>query len=223
MTLSQTPKAASVRVVQLRDPTSTRTAYLLAGSQLTSADFHWELVIESATTVAEVLRRGCGTDKRSIAYELVKRGISFKIAITTCRSTLADVTESSGNLNASSRVHSGLGWRLPGFIANSYEYFVYEQCCSAFLCREKHAYTALLQGGILWRLARQYLEDETILDGPRASSQYQQEIVIDDKIYVHDVLSSHEQDLICGVYKVLNGIFFCFCSAHPRYVLTITF
>lgn len=104
-------------------------------------------------------------------------------------------------------VHGGLGWRLSSFKPNSFDYLLYEHHCGSFLQGHAHARAALSSGGILWRLASQYLDLQLVLDGPVGDYTHQQEWDIDGQKYVADSLTSSEQELICGVYKVLNGEF----------------
>ncbi|KIP01510.1 hypothetical protein PHLGIDRAFT_55462, partial [Phlebiopsis gigantea 11061_1 CR5-6] len=56
-----------------------------------------------------------------------------------------------------------------------------------------------------WRLGLQYLDCQLVLDGPMGDYASQRERNIDGHAYLEDVLTASEQDLICGVYKVLNG------------------
>ncbi|KIP01342.1 hypothetical protein PHLGIDRAFT_123434 [Phlebiopsis gigantea 11061_1 CR5-6] len=175
--------------------------YLVEGTGLN--DLPWALIIPSATTAAQILRRSWGPDKKSIAHQLLRRGISFHTMLPSTLSIdgrISSVSQDAG-------VHGGLGWRFPGFKPNSFDYLLYEHHCGSFLGSHSHARAALSSGGILWRLASQYLDLQLIMDGPVGDHTQQQEWDINGQKYVADSLTSSEQDLICGVYKVLNGEF----------------
>jgi hypothetical protein len=91
------------------------------------------------------------------------------------------------------------------------EYAVYEHARHSLLSRP-YGRAALLQGGIVWRLALcdfEYKEDAeyAVLLGPSEYvSVYQHVLHTDDgQSFFDDGLNDTELDLICGVYKVATG------------------
>ncbi|KAI0685148.1 hypothetical protein BC835DRAFT_1421513 [Cytidiella melzeri] len=62
---------------------------------------------------------------------------------------------------------------------------------------------ALLRGGLLWRLARDsYADDSEVCKGPSGFAMRDNHRVLGDWDYVDDDLSLHQEDVICGVYRV---------------------
>ena len=59
--------------------------------------------------------------------------------------------------------------------------------------------------GILWRLAYPYFTEEGVLDGPQGTLDRQRTLLVDGVMYVSDALSIDDEQLICGVYHILQG------------------
>lgn len=85
------------------------------------------------------------------------------------------------------------------------DYKGYERDRATFLLSDR-ARAALLEGGIVWRLAIEHLKFDDVIGGPAEldSGLYERfdgELVggWDDK------LTNDELDLICGVYKIFTG------------------
>lgn len=175
-----------------------RTVYMAMGSG--ASNFPWILTVSSAATAAEISRRGWGPSKQDLVLELVHRGIPFAILLEM------QGQPSSDRKAATKASSGGLGWRLAPFKASHFDYALYEQYCGSFLRQRRYARVGLVQGGIIWRLCIQYLDPEAILAGPVLDPGHQRVVTMQDRAYVEDVLSQGEQDLICGVYKILNGM-----------------
>lgn len=166
-------------------------------------DFPWLLLVESAISAAEIMRRGVGPDKRALVHHLVSRGIPFHTALPSASDTDEPVAWYRGQ--GPMGIYAGLGWRLHGFQGNAHEYLLYEELRDDFLRSIRYSHAALQVGGIIWRLSLPSLPEDVCLDGPCKNSAGQRMFFIDDMPYNGDVLSQHEQDLVCGVYKVLQG------------------
>ncbi|KAI0686408.1 hypothetical protein BC835DRAFT_1420424 [Cytidiella melzeri] len=62
---------------------------------------------------------------------------------------------------------------------------------------------ALLRGGLLWRLARDsYADDSEVCKGPSGFAMRDNHRVLGGWDYVDDDLLLHQEDVICGVYRV---------------------
>lgn len=197
----------SPRLSWLKTGDVERKVYILEATHLKhNEDFPWLLIVESATTVLHMARHQVAIPgKRHLVSRFVHSGIPFRTALPPASARPGNVQPYP--VRSPTGVNSGLGWRLPGFRGNAYEYSLYEELRDEFLRSQCHAYAALQQGGIIWRLSRPRLLEDVVLDGPRGHPATQQRFSINGKPYVVDVLSPHEEDLICGVYKVLNGQF----------------
>ena len=192
-----------------------RHMYLVGGSG--PEDFPWMLGVASATSAAEVLRRKWGPSKGGVAHELLKRGIPFSIFRQA--SSEAPLLSGSEVSTSHSSIRGGLGCRPATFTADGFDYVLYEHYCAVFLHRYRHARAALTQGGILWRLAVQYLDEDVILDGPTEESLHQRWVVMDNAPYVEDFLTASRKDLICGMYKLFNGM----CCSAPNSTINLPF
>ena len=184
-----------------RDDHEDEKMYLVEG--IGSDDLPWTLVVPSATTAAQILRSSWGPDKQSITEGLLHRGIRFHIMLPSKPPLHKRRHPQADN----GGVRGGLGWRKPGFIANSFDYLQYEHYCGSFFQNHAYARAALSSGGILWRLAIQYLDCQLVLDGPVGDYEHQLDWIINGREYVGDLLEASDQDLISGVYKVLNGAY----------------
>ncbi|KAF8236188.1 hypothetical protein L208DRAFT_1109948, partial [Tricholoma matsutake] len=58
-----------------------------------------------------------------------------------------------------------LGYRPTGYTPHLADYAVYRASLGSFL-HWPHARAALLKGGIIWRLAREFLDNKAVLMGP---------------------------------------------------------
>ena len=84
---------------------------------------------------------------------------------------------------------------------------MYKKIRDELLQREDHAKVALASGGIVWRLCIDYLEVQSAFRGPEAPAEHQQVGTMGGERFVYDILSKHEEELICGVYKLENSAY----------------
>lgn len=192
-----------VKVRILQSDSQIHQAYLFKSRDVDEGtDFEWDLVVDSALTACEVTRRGWGPHKTSLLREFVQRGIPFRLLRQLPMLSAPSLPLRTG---AMPRGDAGLGWRVHGFKASPEDYAAYEVQRDKWLREHSNAHAALAQGGIIWRLARHSLDVESLFNGPRGDPERQGKVVMNDIQYVEDVLSEHEEQLICGVYHVLNG------------------
>jgi hypothetical protein len=185
-----------VFIKQLRD----KTYYLIEPRISSSNDAPWRLVVEDPVTAIECLRRAAdrGGSRYRIAQSFLDRGIPFS-------------TRESIPLVPRPRPHFiGLCPRPPGYKDGLLDYFAYEERLASFL-QTPHARAALLQGGIVWRLAKHVLDecgDSHALRGPSSDVDiYGAALSLnpDGARLWDDVLSKEELDLICGVHQIYTG------------------
>ena len=85
------------------------------------------------------------------------------------------------------------------------DYYACEKQCAALLSDPRVAHSALLRGGIVWRLAVATLSFDDVLEGPTTAATLQRRGIIvhtsDDSVDLcDDGLSQLELDIICGLY-----------------------
>jgi len=163
----------------------------------------WKLVVQSAATAVECLRRHDWTRSRySLAQNLLARGMPFR--------TMVPLSIDAGISDRPVYIHRP---RQVGYIPDKYDYFEYEYKLKSFLLEQVHARATLLRGGIVWRLAREVIGDrldQYVVLGPsenvhifgsplRLSS-------IDPPVWDDD-LSDAELNFICGVVPIWTGEF----------------
>ena len=103
--------------------------------------------------------------------------------------------------------------RLPGYKFTQDDYYAYEQQCAALLSDPRVERSALLCGGIVWRLAVATLSFDDVLEGPTTATTLQRRGIIvktnDDLTDLCDNgLSQLELDIICGLHHCYRGMFF---------------
>ena len=152
----------------------------------------WALVVDSALSALEVLRRGWGPGEEDIVLQLVKKGIPFH---TLQETSVPPVPRPV------STYWMGLGYRAAGYKPSPQDYVLYENIRDSLLSRP-HARAALMMGGIVWRLACESVAPGAVLLGPSddAVAFQTRSIVAWD-----DMLSEDELNVICGVYRVYTG------------------
>ena len=182
-------------------PASQREVYLISPRHVDGAgDWPWQLVVESSLTAAEIIRRRWGLHKTNVVRELAKRGIPFRTLLLAPSAPLSLPSEMEQGLR------SGLGVRWSGFRISPEEYAVYEDKRNEHLLRYSHTIqAALCAGGIIWRLTMERLPPVLAVEGPQGEHDHQATVLLDGRTHVTDALTQHEEDLICGVYKVLGS------------------
>lgn len=104
----------------------------------------------------------------------------------------------------------GLGTRDKGFRGGLIDYVAYEELRNSLFTNDTVLRCALQEGGILWRLAHDYLQSDLgtdcVVAGPSSFAHAGgRPFLIDDRHFVDDQLTDEQIGLICGVYRVRTG------------------
>ena len=145
--------------------------------------------------------RGSPVTDFEIARELLNHGIQF--------STLLPVKPLPRSIGPVITVPV----RLPGYKFTQDDYYAYEQQRAALLSDPRVARSALLRGGIVWRLAVATLSFDDVLEGPTTAATLQRRGIIvktsdDSTDLCDDGLSQLELDIICGLHHCYTGMVF---------------
>ena len=145
--------------------------------------------------------RGSPLTDFEVARELLNHGIQF--------STLLPVKPLPRSIGPVITVPV----RLPGYKFTQDDYYAYEQQRAALLSDPRVARSALLRGGIVWRLAVATLSFDDVLEGPTTAATLQRRGIIvktndDSTDLCDDGLSQLELDIICGLHHCYTGMFF---------------
>jgi hypothetical protein len=145
--------------------------------------------------------RGSPLTDFEVARELLNHGIQF--------STLLPVKSLPRSISPVITVPI----RLPGYKFTQDDYYAYEQQRAALLSDPRVARSALLRGGIVWRLAVATLSFDDVLEGPTTAATLQRRGIIvrtsdDSTDLCDDGLSQLELDIICGLHRCYTGMFF---------------
>ncbi|KAI0666351.1 hypothetical protein C8Q78DRAFT_984036 [Trametes maxima] len=101
-----------------------------------------------------------------------------------------------------------LGWRQLSFRGTEWDYRHYEGHAYEILASPRGR-AAILEGGIVWRLALEILGDDArqrAAEGPSSDVlQFAQEVRLGQESYLDDALTAEEIDIICGTYKVADA------------------
>jgi hypothetical protein len=159
------------------------------------AEQYFHLVVPQAAVAIECYRRSFISIPFT-AQRLLDCGKSFRTLMSPTRNPIH------------TRPLFVLPHREQNFTFNHSHYVAYEQELGKFF-QYPHTRAALLEGGILWRLAMQYLDPRDALDGPSDSACDFGGVVYlpDGTKLVDDCLVNNERDLICGTYIVYTGAF----------------
>lgn len=145
--------------------------------------------------------RGSPLTDFEVARELLNHGIQF--------STLLPVKPLPRSIGPIITVPV----RLPGYKFTQDDYYAYEQQRAALLSDPRVARSALLRGGIVWRLAVATLSFDDVLEGPTSAATLQRRGIVvktsdDSTDLCDDGLSQLELDIICGLHHCYTGMFF---------------
>ena len=162
----------------------------------------WVLEFRDPAIVLECLRRQEPT-MHELAIFLSQHGAPFN---TRLRQSQIDTTSAPHNHRPFK-----LGWRKPLDRGSHLEYNFYVESRNTLLNRP-HGRAALLERGIIWRLAIDGLgplAETLILDGP-SSDVLKNGVAVkcsnDQESWLwDDALSDSDKDVICGVYRVYTS------------------
>jgi hypothetical protein len=166
----------------------------------------WVLGVESAVVALYITRfLVCNTRQTifTVAHHLLERGIPFR-TLLYLRSTLPGPSASP---------HSFLQYNSSTYHETKYHFTVLDFNSSMLICKtilNKIGRAALLRGGILGRIAREFLSIDTPLDGPSGWAAVDRKgfCIKAENIgyeYWDDELTEDEVAMICGTYKLYTG------------------
>ncbi|KAJ3558876.1 hypothetical protein NP233_g11409 [Leucocoprinus birnbaumii] len=164
-----------------------------------SATVSWKIAVYSAAAALFVSRLDDQLTEEQVALELLQSGVPFRTLQEENR--LAPV-------QASQETPSRLSIRLDDhkFDKSDYEFFL--KRCESLLTIDR-ARAALLRGGIVWRVALNYVPISMAIGGPSGlhSNSHHMLKVMDRSgvVYVDDELTPEEYDVICGTYRFFQG------------------
>ena len=167
----------------------------------------WSLILEDPTTIVQCLHQNFGSSIKNVACYLYYSGIPFHTCITRLH-----LPSSADNLPY---CPLSLGWCSKNHRLTTADYAEYEEMLDPLLHRP-YGRAALLQGGIIWCLALLCLgwSEIDVTQGPSINASLLGKVWTlgnGSKLY-DDYLSEDEMDVICGVYKIVTGVFFHFIS-----------
>ena len=172
------------------------THYLIQPNGLhASRDASWVLAVD-AMTALECIHQRLGPHTIVVANFLINRGIPF--------STLRPMTSIPAPHTPPQPISNLLGIRPMNYQFDIADFSAYQTLCDSFLKSNPSSRAALCMGGIVARLAREFLLNTAALLGPSqdALEGSQKILVCGDKFFCDDQLSDTHTNLICGVYKV---------------------
>ena len=118
----------------------------------------WKLAVPSAVDALYICRLDPNFDEYNIACCLVQQGICFQMLLP-----LRDIPRSPDS-NHPQGIHM-LPIHISGYQFTLKDYEAYHRQCHAILAQPR-AHAALLQGGIIWRLALEFISFDDALRGP---------------------------------------------------------
>jgi hypothetical protein len=163
----------------------------------------WQLGFFSATNALYAFRLMADHAENvyGISRHLIQQGISFRTL--RLRKSLPNFTPQSSFVRF-------IPFRFSGYTFTQQDYVAYVQERKAILSQPR-ARAALLQGGIVWRLAQEHLSLDAALDGPSPAvfhgvGESFQDVVSHEE-YWDDGLAAHDSSLICGKYECFTGVY----------------
>jgi hypothetical protein len=157
------------------------------------------LFVPRASTVMFCLRREWGPRPLSVldvALVLFENGMKFSLRyprpVTPCPATTL-------------MYRPEIGWRPKGYKFAALDYNAYENRCREFF-KQHFTRAALEMGGIIGRLAREYIGQDVVLMGPALEVGRSAHIFDGIKTaYWGDTLADEDMNLICGVYRAATN------------------
>ena len=185
----------------LSDQDSSVCIYLIYSDPSVSLwDRRWTLAVDSASSALQAHRHcihfGDGIPK--ICHRFLELGIHFNTVAPSSQNVIPKPVEIASEW--------ALGWRPAKYTPDVNDYKRYEDVRDEFL-RGPFGRAALLHGGIIWRLAREIVSDDEVLEGPSRDFQLYGGVVMSYGMVnlVDDALSGSALDVISGLYKVDTG------------------
>jgi hypothetical protein len=162
--------------------------------------FSWRLALTDAASILYVCRLDSNLDQYDVARCLLEQGITFR--------TLLPLRTISSSLQPPS-LSSMIPIRLSQYKFTITDYVTYQQQRDIILASPRGR-AALLRGGITWRLARDSLGYDGVLQGPSVTSTvYRNGFAVEysplEGQLWDDDLSTEELEVISGAYQCYTG------------------
>ena len=161
------------------------------------ATVEWRICVTDVSLALLILRLDDTLCDRDIARKLFEQGSHFWTVFDSAPFDIAPP-------------HPGISClRLSSYQFSAEDYHTYCHDRAEILRSPRVARQALMRGGILWRLAMEHASFQDVLAGPTptATIRHQCRSICAgaDRFYIDDVLTAHEEEVICGVYYVYTG------------------
>jgi hypothetical protein len=190
---SQTLRPLNSFLIVRCQETGTRVLYYIE-SRDQEQQSPYQVVVEDAATALECYRRTWNTPV-DVARCLVQSGKAFQTYVPKPPAPLYPMR----------RPYLSLGFRQAGYVFDTHDYRVFEDRLEQFF-RLPHSRAALLSGGIVWRIAMEFIYPGLVLMGPSENVAHFGDVVqTPDGPIVDNNLTQEELNLICGVYEVYTG------------------
>ncbi len=190
------------RYTQVVKDTNT-TWYILTAAQpgntFETRDVEWTLAMLDPMAVNLILRSGVKT-RYTAAKLLLTMGTPFKTLMPAPTNLPPPPLIPMFHQNIS----MALGIRLKDTVFTTADFHAYERIRDN-LVQSYRGRAALLQGGIVWRLAMQSIDVNSVLLGPSLYHTTRDRLELDGESWVDDQLSPDDTDIICGVYRAYTS------------------
>ncbi len=157
----------------------------------------WKICVDDVSVALSIVRQDENMCDYQIALALLDQGSPFRTVLQVPRFTLKPPVCGIPRLRLSTYK----------FSADDYKLYCHER--AELLRNPRIARQALMRGGIMWRLAIENASIQDVLAGPTATATTQHQCMSwtskSGKFYIDDTLSTHEADVISGVYHVYTG------------------
>lgn len=176
--------------------------YIVTPSNLVDGDSDWVVAVRDPLTVNQILRERFSSSTDQLVSLLVQKGVAFKTLCPYPRPY--DLMWPAPDMPMfTDKVALGMGVRIdPEKSFTVSDYYRYMRTRDEVL-RGCDGRAALLAGGILWRLAMDGMGSDAASDGPGQYPTKKNYFEFNGRPYVDDVLSQHQEDVICGVYQIV--------------------
>lgn len=165
------------------------------------SDRGWFLGCLSPSVALHICRLDPGQDMTAVAFDLLCRGFRIHTFLRTPPSWRIPINFAAPPSSHLARYRPcNHDWGIRDWES-------WEASLKIFL-RTSRGRAAILRGGIVWRLAVDYLLPEEVLSGPSHRARRGEGFVMKDNqnwTYVDDELTAEEVDLICGVHYLYIG------------------
>ncbi|PPQ81306.1 hypothetical protein CVT24_009901 [Panaeolus cyanescens] len=192
-----TRRLASLRII--RDKVQGQVYYAFDTGE--GAERSWMLAVRTAAHALLVCRLPEEMNIGEVALYLVNHGIPMQTFQRS--STMPRIS----SLPRSNRL---VPYRTKDHVFGSDDYMAYMMAVENALADRRQARAALMAGGFTWRVAKNIVSSELVLEGPTGIRNNPEDMLVvkDDKTgeeFVDDAISTLEEELICGLVECFTG------------------